>query len=101
MKIHKGDTILIISGKDRGKKGKILQSFPKKNLILVEGMNLVKKHQKPREGKGKGQIISLPKPFSVSKAKLICAKCGKAARLGYKIIEKKKYRICKKCGQET
>lgn len=101
MKIRKGDQVLIMSGKDRGKKGKVLQGFPKERLILVEGMNLVKKHQRSTSSGKKGQIISLAQPFPASKAKLICSKCGKAVRVGYKIIEKKKYRICKKCGQET
>ena len=100
MKIKKGDTVLIISGKDRGKKGKVLKVFPKERKILVEGVNLVKKHQKPRREGEKGQIIQLPKPIDVSNAKLICPKCAKATRVGYKITEKQKFRVCKKCGQE-
>ena len=101
MKIKKGDTVLIISGKDRGRKGKVLKSFPKENRILVEGINLKKRHQKPKKTGEKGQTVSFPAPIHISNVKLICPKCGKAARLGYKIIEKKKFRICKKCGQET
>ena len=100
MKIKKGDTVLIIAGKYRGKKGKVLKTFPKEKKILVEGVNLVKKHQRPRRTGEKGQIIELPKPIDVSNAKLICPKCAKPTRIGYKIIEGKKYRICKKCGQE-
>jgi len=100
MKIRKGDTVLIISGKYRGKKGKVLGTFPKEKKILVEGVNLVKKHQKPRRTGEKGQIVELPKPIDVSNTKLICPKCQKAVRVGYKITEGKKYRICKKCGQE-
>ncbi|MDI6603392.1 MAG: 50S ribosomal protein L24, partial [Patescibacteria group bacterium] len=72
MKIKKGDTVLIISGKDRGKKGKILKVFPKEGKVLVEGVNLMKKHQKSRRAGEKGQIIQLPKPIDVSNAKLIC-----------------------------
>jgi large subunit ribosomal protein L24 len=68
--------------------------------ILVEGVNIVKKHQRPRREGEKGQIIEILKPFPVSKVKLICPNCKKATRVGYKIIEGKKYRICKKCGQE-
>lgn len=101
MKIKKGDTVLIISGKDKGKKSKVLEAFPKESKILVEGINLMKKHQKPKRSGEKGQVIELPKPINVSNVKLICSKCGKAVRIGYKIVEKKKYRICKKCGQET
>lgn len=100
MKIKKGDKIIIISGKDRGKTGKVLRAFPKEGKILVEGVNLRKKHQKPRKSGQKGQIINMPAPIFVSNVKLICSKCGKAVRAGYKIDEKKKYRICKKCGQE-
>lgn len=100
MKIKKNDTILILSGKDRKKKGKVLKVFPKENKILVENINLKKKHQRPRREGEKGQVVSIPAPFSASNVKLICLKCGKAVRVGYKIIENKKFRICKKCGQE-
>jgi large subunit ribosomal protein L24 len=105
MKIKKNDLVLIISGKYRGKKGKVLRTFPSQRggypkKILVEGVNLVKKHQRPKRTEEKGQIIELPKPIDVSNAKLICPKCGKPTRVGYKITEGKKYRICKKCGEE-
>ena len=101
MKIKKGDTVLIISGKYRGKTGKVLRVFPKGGKVLVEGVNIMKKHQKPRKTGEKGQVIEMPLPIDVSNVKLICSKCGKATRIGYKIIDKKKYRICKKCEQET
>jgi len=100
MKIKKDDTVLIISGKDRGKKGKVLRVFPKEKRILVEGVNIIKKNQKPRKTGEKGQIVQLPKPIDISNAKLICPKCQKATRIGYKIFENKKYLFCKKCGQE-
>jgi len=100
MKIKKGDMVLIISGKDRGKKGKILKTFPAEHKILVEGINLRRKHQRSKRTGEKGQIVTLPAPINISNAKLICPKCGKPARIGYKIVENKKYRICKKCGQE-
>ena len=100
MKIKKNDSVLIISGKDRGKKAKVLKIFPKEKKILVEGVNLVKKHQKPKSEGKKGEIITKPLPIDISKAKLVCPKCAKASRVGYKIEERKKYRICKKCGQE-
>ena len=107
MKIKKGDQVLIISGKDRGKKGKVLDVFPKEQKIVVEGVSIKKKHVRPRKSGEKGQIIQIPASFQVSNAKLICSKCGKATRVGYKIIESKvenqksKVRICKKCGRET
>lgn len=100
MKIKKGDTVLIISGKDKGKKAKVLEAFPHQNKIVVEGVNIVKRHRRPRREKEKGQIVEVPKPIDVSNVKLICPKCGQPARLGYRLIEKGKYRICKKCGQE-
>lgn len=100
MKIKKGETVLIISGQARGKKGKALQVFPKEKRILVEGVNLRKKHVKAKRAGEKGQMVEMPGPIHISNVKLICSKCGKATRVGYKTSEKKKYRICKKCGQE-
>lgn len=106
MKIIKGDNVLVTSGKDRAKTGHVLRSLPDKNRIVVEGVNIAKKNQKPRQQGQKGQIISLPKPISVSNVKLICPKCGKAARVGYRIAagsdgkKGKKSRICKKCDSE-
>ena len=100
MRIKKGDQVLIISGKDKGKKGKVLQAFPAKQELFVEGVNLRKKHQKPRKQGEKGQIVTLPGAVSVSNAKLICPKCGKATRVGQAIRDNKKLRICKKCEQE-
>lgn len=101
MKIKKGDLVLVISGKDKGKKGKVLRALPKERKVLVEEVNLRKKHRKPRKMGERGQIIQLPGPIDISNLKLICSKCGKATRLGYKIVEQKKCRICKKCGEET
>lgn len=100
MKIKKGDQVLIISGKDRGRKGNVLKVFPKEGKILVEGINLRKKHFRPRKEGEKGEILKIPAPFPVSNIKLICSKCGKPTRIGYKIEEGKKYRICKKCQEK-
>ncbi len=100
MKIRKDDTVLIISGKDRGRTGKVLRAFPKEREVLVENVNLRKKHRRPKKAGEKGQTITLPVPLSVSNVKLVCPKCGKATRVGYKITEEKKYRICKECGGE-
>jgi len=100
MKIKKGDTVLIISGKDKGKKAKVLEVHPKMGKITVEGVNIVKKHRRPRSEREKGQIIEIPKPIDVSNVKIVCPKCGQATRLGARLTETGKYRICKKCGQE-
>jgi large subunit ribosomal protein L24 len=100
MKIKKGDTVLIVSGKDKGRKGKVLEALPKQGRILVEGLNLRKKHVKPKKQGEKGQVVQLPGPMHSSAVKIICTKCGKASRIGYKIEGKNKYRVCKKCKSE-
>lgn len=104
MKIKKGDKILIISGKYRGKTGKVLDINTKEAKIRAEGVNLIKKHSKPKREGEKGQVVELPAYFDISNAKLVCPKCGKATRVGYEISKVKgekrsKSRICKKCGQ--
>jgi len=101
VKIKKGDQVLIISGKDRGKKGKVLKVLPKERRVVVEGVNLRKKHQKPKKTGEKGQVLTLPGPIDISNVKIICSKCGKTTRIGYEMMGDKKIRICKKCGQET
>lgn len=100
MQIRKGDQVIIISGKDRGKRGKILDVSPGEERLTVEGANLRKKHLKPKRSGEKGQIVELPRFIAASNVKLICPKCGKPTRVGHNIVEKKKYRICKKCNQE-
>lgn len=97
MKIKKGDKVLIIAGKWKGKVGKVLKNFSKEKKVLVEGVNLVKKHQRPRRMGEKGQIVLIPKPIDVSNVKLICPNCERATRVGFKIEGKEKFRICKKC----
>ena len=101
MKIKKQDMVLITTGKDKGKKGKVLQVFPKQNKLIIEGINLKKKHRRPKKSGEKGQIVVLPGTVDISNLKLICSKCAKPARTGYQIDGKKKKRICKKCQQET
>jgi large subunit ribosomal protein L24 len=100
MKIKKGDTVLIISGKDRGKTGKVLKAFPKLAKLLVENVNLRKKHRKPRKTGEKGEIITVPSPIWVSNVKLICPKCNQGTRVGIKREEGKRFRVCKKCKYE-
>ena len=100
MKIRKGDSVFIVSGKERGKRGKILKTFPKQERVVIEGINLRKKHLRARRAGEKGQIVENPAPIFISNVKLICSKCGKATRIGYKVTNKGKYRFCKKCGQQ-
>ncbi len=100
MKIKKGDKVLIIAGKDKNKTGKVLRSFPKERKVIVEGVNLIKKRQRPKRRGEKGQIVQIAAPIDVSNVAFICSKCKKATRVGYKIKGDKKYRICKKCGKK-
>lgn len=97
MKIKKGDTVLIVKGKDRGKVGKVIKALPKEKRVVIEGLNLVKKHIKPKKEGEKGKIIEIPRPISVSNVKLICPHCGKATKVGYQVQGEDKFRYCKKC----
>lgn len=102
MKLKKGDKVLIVSGKDKGKTGKITKALPRFGKIVVEEVNVKKKHQRSKKEGQKGQIIQIAMPIDVSVAKFLCAKCERATRVGYKLLEdRKKVRICKKCGAET
>lgn len=100
MKLKKNDMVIIISGKDKGKRGKILRVLPKENKIMVEGVFIMKKHMRPRRQGEKGQRVEIPGFIDASNAKFICPKCGQPARVGYKLTDKSKYRLCKKCHQE-
>lgn len=97
MRIKKGDKVLIISGKNRGKTGKVLDIFPRDFKLIVEGVNIQKRHIRPKKQDEKGQVVEIAAPISVSNTKLICEKCNKATRVGYKIEKGEKFRICKKC----
>ena len=99
MKLKKGDSVLIIAGKDKGRTAKILKSLPKELKVLVEGINLKKKHVRPKKEGEKGQVVAIPAPMDVSNVKLVCPKCGKATRVGYITEKDVKSRICKKCKQ--
>lgn len=97
MKVKKGDTVLVVSGKDRGRTAKILRSLPKEDKILVDGINIKLKHNRPKKQGEKGQVVKVPAPLNVSNVKFLCPKCGKPTRLGYEVKDGKKFRICKKC----
>ena len=100
MNIKKDDKVVVLSGKDKGKEGKILSADPKALKVIVEGVNVATKHQKPRKQGEEGGIIKVETPIYVSKVQLVCPKCGKATRVGHKIENGKKSRVCKKCGAE-
>ena len=101
-KVHvkRDDTVLILSGKDRGKQGKVLAVFPKKNRVVVEGVNVVTKHKKPRSATQQGGIIHQEAAIDSSNVMLICKRCNKATRVARKVLESgEKVRVCKKCNE--
>ena len=101
LNVKKDDTVVVISGKDKGKQGKVLSADPKAMKVVVEGVNVATKHQKPMKQGQDGGIIKVETPIYVSKVQLVCPKCGKGTRVGHKIADGKKVRVCKKCGAEV
>ncbi|WP_099352748.1 50S ribosomal protein L24 [Fredinandcohnia onubensis] len=99
MHVKKGDKVQVISGKDKGKQGVILESFPKKDRVLVEGVNIVKKHSKPSQVNPQGGIISQEAPIHVSNVMPLDPKSGTPTRVGYKEVDGKKVRVAKKSGE--
>ncbi|MCD6096811.1 50S ribosomal protein L24 [bacterium] len=98
MKIKKNDHVIILQGKDKGKKGKIVRALPKQGKVVVEGLNLVSKHVRPKRQGEKGQIIKIARPIPCSNVMLICPRCHQPIRVGYKILPNgKKKRWCRKC----
>jgi len=99
MHVKKGDKVKVISGKDRGKEGTILEAFPKNDRVLVEGINMVKKHAKPSQENPQGGILDIEAPIHVSNVMPIDPKTGKPTRVGYEVRDGKKVRIAKKSGE--
>ena len=100
MKIKKDDKVIVLSGKDKGKQGEVLVAEPKAGKVIVKGVNVATKHQKPQKQGQEGGIIKVETPIYASKVMLVCPKCGKATRVAHKITDGKKVRVCKKCGAE-
>lgn len=98
MKLKKGDEVSITAGKDRGKRGKIEAVFPKRQAVLVAGVNIYKRHLKPRGPDKPGGIIDITKPLNLAKVALVCPKCARPTRIGYQRKGVEKLRFCKKCG---
>ena len=96
MNVKKNDTVIVLSGKDKGKKGKVLEAMPAAGKVVVEGVNVATCHVKPKK---QGDIVSRETPMYASKVMLVCPKCGKATRHAVKLADGKKVRVCKKCGQ--
>ncbi len=99
MHVKKGDKVMVISGKDKGKTGVILAVFPKKDRVIVEGVNIVKKHAKPSQANPQGGILNLEAPIHVSNVMPLDPKTDKPTRVGYKIVDGKKVRYAKRSGE--
>ncbi|OGY63980.1 MAG: 50S ribosomal protein L24 [Candidatus Harrisonbacteria bacterium RIFCSPLOWO2_02_FULL_41_13b] len=101
MKLHKGDTVKIMIGKDRDKTGKITNVSPAANMIVIDGLNVFKKHQRPKKQGEKGEMINVSRPMNASRVRFLCPNCKKPTRLGYRLEgekeNQKKNRYCKKC----
>lgn len=100
MKLKKGDNVKIVIGKDKGKSGKVEKVFSKEGKVLVEGINLFKRHLKARLQNQKSEIVTISKPLPVSNVALVCPKCNLITRIGYRVEKDKKVRICRKCQAE-
>jgi large subunit ribosomal protein L24 len=97
MHIHKNDKVKINIGKDKGKTGKVLSVRTKEGKILLEGLNMFKKHVRPKRQGEKGQIVEVPRPVDISNVMLVCSTCGESTRVGFREEGGKKTRYCKKC----
>ena len=98
MFIKKDDTVIVLSGKDKGKQGKVMSADPKNGKVIVEGVNVAKRHMKARKAGEESGIIKKETPIYASKVMLVCPKCGKPTRVGHTVVDGKKMRACKKCG---
>jgi large subunit ribosomal protein L24 len=98
--VKRGDTVEVITGKYRGKRGKVLRVIPKRGRIIVEGLMVAKRHMKPNEKMPAGGIVEKEMPFVAGKAMLVCTRCGRAVRFGHRVLDDgTKVRICRHCGE--
>jgi large subunit ribosomal protein L24 len=98
MKIRKDDTVIVIAGKDRGKKGKVRRAFPNEDRVIVEGLNMIKRHSRAGRAARQAGIIELEAPIHISNVMLLCDKCGKPTRIGFRFLtDGKRVRICNSC----
>ena len=100
MNIKRDDKVIVLSGKDKGKSGKVIAADPKAEKVIVEGVNVATKHQKAQKKGQDGGILKIETPIYVSKVQLVCPKCGKGTRVAHKVEGGKKTRVCKHCGAE-
>ena len=99
MNVKKNDTVIVLSGKDKGKKGKVLEAMPAAGKVVIEGINVATCHVKPKKQGDQGGIINREIPMYASKVMLVCPKCGKGVRAKTKMDGDKKVRVCAKCGE--
>jgi large subunit ribosomal protein L24 len=100
MKIIKNDTVLVVSGNYKGKKGKVLKVFPRRNRVIVEGVNFIKRHTRPTQKNQQGGIIEKEAPIHISNLMVVCPKCDTPTRLGRKVLDDgKRIRTCRRCGE--
>jgi large subunit ribosomal protein L24 len=100
MKIRKNDTVLVIAGKDKGKKGKVRKALPREDKVIIEGLNMIKRHSRTKGQAKQAGIIELESPLHVSKVMIICSKCTKPARVGLRFLEDgKRVRFCRACSE--
>ena len=98
MKVKVNDNVLVLTGKYKGKQGKVLKTYPTEGRVVVEGVNIVHKHEKARKANETSRIVTEEAPIDVSNVEVVCDKCGKATRVAHTVIDGKKVRVCKKCG---
>ena len=99
MRIRKGDTVKVLSGKHRGRQGQVMKALPAEQMVVVEGANMAKKHTKPRGATMQGGIIDKDMPLPVSAVAIVCSSCGRPTRIGVRVDDQgRKIRICRKCG---
>ncbi len=97
MNIRKGDNVIVTAGREKGKQGKVAKILPLAGSVIVEGLNLHKKHARPRKQGEKGQILTLPSAINASNVMLVCSRCGKPTRKSSRVLGEDKARACKKC----
>ncbi|MBC6720430.1 MAG: 50S ribosomal protein L24 [Treponema socranskii subsp. buccale] len=98
-KIKKNDNVEVLAGKDKGKRGSVVRIIPKKDKVIVSGVNIVKKAMKRRSQQDQGGIVEVEAPLHISNVGVVCKKCGRPVKIGYKIDGDKKVRVCRKCGE--
>jgi len=101
VKLKKGDEVEVLSGKDIGRRGAVMRVYPTAGKVIVDRVNIAKKHQKPTKATMQGGIIDKEMPLNASNVGLVCAKCDKATRIGFRFDSGKKIRICRKCGGDV